>query len=163
MAKGEETPRTRPPWTLYAVTVMTGGLFAFPWIMMIMSDLNQIAHRRIFGVFHRGLILSAGLALVLLILFLVTLIFLGDAQPRTERPFWFQLTILTVGLVGIALMDSVIRVARHLSEVTGRDFQTSDAVIILIFTFTLCFLSLPILQQRLNRLIEATSLPDTSA
>ena len=155
MAKGEETPRTRPPWTLYAVTVMTGGLFAFPWIMMIMSDLNQIAHRRIFGVFHRGLILSAGLALVLLIL--------GDAQPRTERPFWFQLIILTVGLIGVALMDSVIRVARHLSEVTGRDFQTSDAVIILIFTFTLCFLSLPILQQRLNRLIEATSLPDTSA
>lgn len=141
--------RSRSPWLLYAVTLASAGYFAFAWLVMLMRDINRIERRIVFptNVIAWGIGLSVA-GYLCIIFALLTL----DPPPEWLIRLGLFAMILFVALCVVSILLLVF-VARCIARASGVKFRYRDALIIIVLSL-LWFLSFPIVQRRLNELIE---------
>tara|TARA_R110000868_G_scaffold21533_1_gene89131 strand:- start:473 stop:1084 length:612 start_codon:yes stop_codon:yes gene_type:complete len=132
--------KVRSPWAFYIIFLLTGGFFVLAWVPMIMRSVNQLEQRQSFSVpaFIWGYCVGMGSGLLFLLAGLLEL-------PWLVAPTFFTTWAILLG--GIYL---IIRLFRHVDRLSGPNSQRLGATTIVLLTVPF-YLSLPVLQQRLNR------------
>lgn len=97
--------RTRPAWLLYLLVLLSGGLFSFVWLVLM----------------------------------------LRDADPACTNANRLQMSF-------VVIINNKTRYASGLAP------SVTEAIVMLVLTI-LVFLSLPILQRRLNKIAKARQQP----
>jgi len=135
--------RILPPWTLYILTLLSGGLFMYVWLHLLMTQVNELEQRAVFP----ARAISAAMAIGLTA-------YLGNiAMILTPHGYFAPLTGLGSPL-GLAPFVLIVLVDRHVRQASGQALSFSTAVA--TFLLTLDYLiSYPLVQQRLNDLIVA--------
>jgi hypothetical protein len=147
--------RIRSPGLLYAAVFASGGIFALVWLFLLMQDVNRLQRRR---VFNTALFLSVycfGLALYFALIFWPPL-------PGTVPPGLSPLRLGLILSVGLALLvvPAVVTVQLN-NEITAALSSRSrspNAIVLVLLTF-LMFISLIVVQLRLNELIRTRTGP----
>jgi hypothetical protein len=141
-------PGERSEWLLYTAFCLTGGLFAFVWIVLWMSDINRIERRKIFPVTTIATALSIGCIVYVTALFsLGTLTSIASSLGALRLPILIVLAIvLTASLFGFPIL--ILRKAkRGMGETSG----ARDALAVIGLT-VLSGVSFILVQQRMNAL-----------
>ena len=133
---------------MYALTFLSGGLFPFVWLVLLMRDINELEGKRIFRTGPIAALYTVALAVHLLLTF-------GFSQTWATPPGTptYKLVLATGVAFGLLamLIGSVVVVARRIAFASGRKFGFVGALTTFILTVPF-FVSFPILQSRLNRL-----------
>jgi hypothetical protein len=131
---------------MYGLVIVSGGLFAFPWVLLILRDINRYERKPIFRVRFLAFLFLLALALYFLFIF-GPLIF--------QKPEWrinvAALVVLGVGL-NLLLFSLLAKASVYVDEALGASFKFTRAAILIVLTFVAA-LSLVVLQRRLNLLI----------
>lgn len=144
---------------LYLLTFFSGGLVSIVWVLLLMHDVNLLEGKRLFRVGPIAAVFAVGLTAHLLISFEVARSI--GASPGLSSA---QIAIgLALPLTLLALVvASAVAVARRVHLASGRRFGfTAGAAV--VFQTLLLFLSLPILQARMNRFQRRKSHTKTEA
>jgi len=143
--------RIRPTWLMYALVCATGGLFAFVWSALMLRDASLAGGGRSGWVFLSTLLLG-GLVLYLLLFFLLlSSSFTSPIHyPLIAVEAVLALALFCLELVFVVVINSRIHTA--LNAVTS----VRDNVFLVILTFVM-FISLVVLQRRLNRVVAQNS------
>jgi hypothetical protein len=81
--------KRRSPWMMYAGYLVSGGLFGFLWLILLMRDVNELERSSVFSLRFLSSILLFGL-LAFLLSFIFLLITFG--QFSTTREVWMGMT-----------------------------------------------------------------------
>lgn len=142
----------RDPSLHWWLTALTLGQYGFLWGFRLAHDANELAggsaldvkkHARVFRIGYTVYIVS-GIILVAAASWLD-----ADPTPLGDSVFWY-LYALAMGLTGYFLWI-LVRVAQILRSVSGSNIPWSGTVVLLFF---LGAISLPMLQDHLNKQIE---------
>lgn len=141
--------KSRPTWFLYLLVLLTGGLFGFVWLAMMIRDVTSVlGDRRGWVVLSNLLLFAVGLHLVLLVLII--------GSPLMSA-FHRMLVIVDIPLVLLLIVLEIILILT-ISNKSHRAIGSLPTVWsttwIILLTF-LMFISLIILQLRLNRITVA--------
>jgi hypothetical protein len=136
---------------MYALVCATGGLFAFVWSALMLRDASLAGGGRSGWVFLSTLLLG-GLVLYLLLFFLLlSSSFTSPIHyPLIAVEAVLALALFCLELVFVVVINSRIHTA--LNAVTS----VRDNVFLVILTFVM-FISLVVLQRRLNRVVAQNS------
>jgi hypothetical protein len=140
----------RSPWLRYMATIVSGGLFLFVWLILLMRDVNQIERRTTFPTRAVTAILLVGVPAYLLLVFS-----LPSGAPL--RHWWIVLLLGVMGLAfNLILFVYLVRVSLYATRALGYTFHRTHATAMVLLTFT-AMLSFVILQYRMNTLVERSS------
>ena len=137
----------RSPWLRYLAFALSGGLFSFVWLILLMRDVNQIERRNLFPVKSVSGIFLFGIPVYLLaVLFLM--------WWRVQPPSWAVFTVVLMGIaLELILYVFIVRVSIYVSRASGRSSPRMEAIGIVVLTI-LAGLSFIVLQRRMNILVE---------
>jgi hypothetical protein len=139
---------------MYLLVLVTGGIFAFAWLVLLLREANLAEGKR-GGWVILSTILLGGLALHL-VLFALLL-----SHPLPAPP----ILVAADGALALALtglwMSFVVIVTNKTRYASGLAASVTEAIVMLVLSI-LVFVSLPILQWRLNRIAVARRQPGSS-
>jgi hypothetical protein len=137
----------RSPWLTYAGLLLTSGLLGFPWLVLMMRDVNTIARRRLFPTMRVAVGFAIVLAVYLVLLVLLFVLPLGDPVAR-----WTLRAILALAVALLSsILVSLVCLARKIAAVQDTEFGLADIIKTVVLTIPF-FLSFPVLQRRINAL-----------
>jgi len=140
--------RRRSPWLLYVAVLVSGGLFAFLWLIIFMRDVNRLERRPVFPVAAMTVIF-----LLSLLIYAMLIIFLPEYK-RMEysiRSTWIILIFALGIFITIFLIVELSLVHIHISRALEVGSDPGNVLTVIVFTI-LMFLSFVIVQRRLNTL-----------
>lgn len=145
--------RTRSAWIMYGLVLVTGGLFAVVWLVLMVRDADAVAGRQ-GGSTALSIALLVGVAVHLTLLALI--IFVPPAFPARKVMITTDIPLAVI-LFALELVIVVI-INSRLRSVMTLPPQTANTLLFVFFTLTM-FISLMLLQQRLNKLAARNELP----
>jgi hypothetical protein len=138
--------RTRPAWLLYLLVLVSGGLFGLVWLALMLRDANLAVGK------NGGTVLSAiflGLLALYFILYAAMMIH-GYPVPA--------ILLVPAAVLGLTLtglwMSFVVIITNKTRSASGLAPSVTEAIVMLILSI-LVFISIPILQRRLNKIATA--------
>ena|ERR1700687_1237055 len=134
---------------MYALIVLTGGLFALAWLVMLMRDINQVERRSVFPATFLGFALFVWLLIYFSLIFVQPT--LGTFPPGASSIRLALIFILGAGLLLFQIV-LLIQIHRHIKIALGSTFSVAGAIVTIGLTL-LMFLSFVLVQKRLNVLI----------
>lgn len=150
--EGSKPPKPRSALGYYLILWVTGGLFMFVWLYLLMRDVNTLSGRRVlnaaviagslFGTFllYEAFVFGGGAAL-------------GGAFP----PLWFFEVMITAAIsLLLAFALSVTAVYRFAVLANGGRPSSIRLIGTTLLSF-LWFASLPLTQAELNRAIRRST------
>ena len=137
--------RTRPPWWSYAAVWLTSGIFALAWVVMMMRDINELRGRKVYPT------KAISLAVVLALVANVSLVFVGEL-PKPTMLIAIHLAV-AVSLM-LFLMIGPILVSRQIDKL----LPDRPSTVVLVATSFCWFLSLALVQRRLNTAVRSQQL-----
>jgi hypothetical protein len=141
--------RTRPAWLLYAAVFASGGLFALAWLFLLMQDVNRLKSRRVFNTALYLSVFCFGLALYSALIFWPPL-------PGTVPPGLSPLRLGLILAVGLALLIFpavvIVQVNNEITTALSSKSRSLNVIVMILLTY-LMFISLIVVQLRLNDLI----------
>jgi hypothetical protein len=138
---------------MYAVVVLTGGLFTFAWLIMLMRDIKHVERRTLFPARSLGFALFVGLLIYFSLIFVPPMP--GTLPQATSSTRLALMLILGAGLL-LFQITLLIQIHRHINLALESTFSVVDAIVTISLTL-LMFLSFVLVQKRLNVLIERRS------
>jgi len=142
--------RLRSPWLRYLAFAVSGGLFCFVWLILLMRDVNQIERRKVLPVRMISRIFLFGIPAYFLVIFYWMWL-------RQRPPSWAFVSIASMGIaLDLILLVFIVRVSLYVSRALGRSSACMDAAGIVVLTI-LAGLSFIVLQRRMNILVERSS------
>lgn len=143
--------RTRSAWIMYGLVLVTGGLFAVVWLVLMVRDADAVAGRQ-----GGSTALSIALLVAVHLTLLALIIFVPPAFPAREVMITTDIPLAVI-LFALELVIVVI-INSRLRSVMTLPPQTANTLLFVFFTLTM-FISLMLLQQRLNKLAARNELP----
>jgi hypothetical protein len=141
---------------MYLAVLVSGGLFAFVWLVILMRDINQIEGRRVFPVEQLAVVMLLGLATHVFLTFDLVFVW-ATVRPPPDVPTIQLVVIFTLAFALVLLEYTlIVLTTRHVTRALGAQYHVRDAVITIVLNIWL--LSLVIVQTRLNALIESRRL-----
>lgn len=150
--RGASAVSHRSPWLMYALVWVSGGLFAWVWLFMLMQGVNNLEGRRVFAVRPLAAVMIAALLAYFWLIF-------GPSTPGTAPGMSSARISLILLLAGAFLVFQIaipILLQRHIKTALERDFSALDSFYIALLTL-LVFLSLAIVQRNFNILVDKKS------
>ncbi|WP_131836441.1 hypothetical protein [Ancylobacter aquaticus] len=132
------------------ILVLTGGLYAWVYIILIFNDINKMSERNVFPV----RIVST--LFILLGASYISLIFVppglrGYAASPPSMGFY---AILSISLIlVISLFISIVVANSHIRRMSGGTSGWIDGIVIIVL-MAFWMASIPLVQHRLNRLLK---------
>jgi hypothetical protein len=133
--------RTRRTWLMYLLVMVNGGLFSFVWLALMLRDANLAAGKR------GGAVLSAiflGLLAPYLLLY-AAMMSHGLPMPAI---LLVPAIVLALTLTGL-WMSFLVIINNNIRRASGLAPSVTEAIVMLVLSI-LMYISLPILQRRLN-------------
>lgn len=137
---------TRSPVLHWLLTVFTGGIYAYVWIYRMMGDVNRLCHEERIPVkkLVRGFVPLAAI---------YPLGFVFAVLQPPEAPTAAQLLHLALFAVATVLayliFYSLVRIS---AELRTLGLKSAPSALVVIVTTLFYLISLPILQDRLNKI-----------
>jgi hypothetical protein len=142
--------KSRSPWLMYAAVWLSGGYFSLVWLVLMMRDVNQMERRSAFPVSAIAVVFLLGLSIFFFLAF-------GFSTPGAGPQATSTVRILLIGILGLPLSLApfvvLIFVSRYVEKALGCEFRAINAIVLVALSF-LMFLSLPVVQRRMNVLAE---------
>jgi hypothetical protein len=142
--------RRRSAWLMYGVLLISGGLFAFIWLVMLMRDINSVERRAVFPTSPLAATLFIGLLCYFYLIFGPPAFGTQPGGISTTR--LAATVILGVGL-NLLYITLLILICRHVKVALGSRFGAIDGIVVVVLTI-LIGLSLVLVQSQLNILVE---------
>jgi hypothetical protein len=143
--------KRRSPWLLYIGLLVSGGLFVFVWIILLMRDVNQFEERIAFPVKPITMAFISAL-----LIYFISIVSLVIAEHSTARQI-LLVFIIAIGMtINLLLIVLIARLALHISTALGHAYPVMFALMSVVLTF-LAGLSLVVLQYQMNTLINRLS------
>jgi hypothetical protein len=139
--------RTRRIWLMYSLVLVSAGLFGFIWLVLMLRDANLAAAKR-----GAWTILSA-IFLGLLALYLVLYAAMMSHGFPMPAILFIPMIVLALTLTGM-WMSFVVIINNNIRHASGLAPSVAEAIVMVALTIVM-FLSLPILQRRLNKIAVA--------
>ncbi len=135
---------------IFLILFLTGGMFAWYYIILIFNDINKISERKIFPVRMISLLfISFGSIYLMLILLPPGLC--GYAELRPNAGFYAIISIALIFVVSIYM--SLLLANVYIRMMSGKKSGWIDGIVIFLLMF-LVMTSIPLVQHRLNRLLK---------
>src|SRR5262250_258154 len=120
--------RLRSPWLRYLAFAVSGGLFGFVWLILLMRDVNQIERRNVLPAGMISRIFLFGIPAYLLVVFYWMWL-------RVRPPSWAFFSIASMGIaLDLILFVFIMRVSLYVSRALGRSSPRMDAAGIVALT-----------------------------
>jgi hypothetical protein len=146
-------PSRRSAILYYVLLMLSGGLFLYYWIYLIMKDLNRIYDRELFNINRISIIFIIVFSIYMVLVFYVMALLINQVDtPNYVQDF---ITILSISLTVATLW--VICKCYKIASVAANRVPGAGGYVLVIFLSLLTFISLPFIQIRINSL-----LPDKS-
>jgi hypothetical protein len=136
--------RTRRIWLMYLLVLVSGGLFGFVWLLLMLRDANLAADKR-----GAWAVLSA-IFLGLLALYLVLYAAMMSHGLPMPAILFIPVIVLALTLTGL-WMSFVVIINNNIRHASGLAPSFTQAIVMVVLSIPM-FLSLPILQRRLNKI-----------
>ena len=144
---------SRPAWLMYILTLATSGLVGFVWLVLMLRDANLAAGRRD-GWPVLSKVFLGSLAMFYMVFVLIVSSPFASPTHRILIPPEILLAIVLLGMV----MALVVTIRNRICVALNLTPSAKGTILIIVLTFP-WFISLIILQQRLNRLAERARVP----
>jgi hypothetical protein len=145
--------RSRRTWLMYVLTLATGGLVGFVWVVLMLRDANLVTGRREgWPVLSKVFLGSLAVYYILFVLIISS----PFASP-IHRMLILPEVLLAIVLLGMVIA-LVVTIRNRICVALNFTPSAKDTILIIVLTFP-WFISLIILQQRLNRLAERAGVP----
>lgn len=148
----------RPPFLYYALVFLTGGLFAYIWILLLARDINRMSERSIFNL--KALSALVGLLLIVIavcVAILLSHLITAPAQQNDTMSLIANIGTVASILLYVTTLVLAAAIYRSLLSKKGEKFTMSALVKIIFLTFVM-YISLPYLQTLLNGFHDAVPL-----
>ena len=145
----------RSPFLYYAFVFLTGGMFAYIWILLLARDINRISERSIFNL--KALSALVGLLLIIIaVCAAILLTHLITAPAQQSDAIGLIANIGTVASILLYVTTFVMVAAVYRSLLSRKEEKLTMAALakILFLTFIM-YISLPYLQTLLNGFYDA--------
>jgi hypothetical protein len=142
--------RTRPAWLLYLLVLLSGGLFGFAWLLLMLRDANVAAGK------HEDAGLSAIFLGLLALYFVMCAAMMSYGFP-VPAILLVPVIVLALTLTGL-WMSFVVIITNKIRCASGLPPSFTEAIAMIVLSI-LVFISLPILQRRLNKIAKARPQP----
>ena len=145
--------RPRSPWWPYVGLILSGGVFGFVWVFLMMRDVNRLERRPVVPLKRLATALGIGLLLYSVLLVAPEAMVAIFSSGRTT-PIVAAIVLATTLVVLLIIMLTIVD--RYAQVGLGRRYGAIDALAIigLVFANGVAFIAV---QQRLNSLIEKRS------
>lgn len=142
--------KARSPRGLYAAVFATGGLFAWVWLIKLMSDINEMAGRQIFATRLYGVVFA-----LLAIGYFALFAMIPHSDP--EIPGLSYDPSLLIGLAIVLTLSPpffLVLISRHIDFAAGRSRALGADFKVFFLALFMC-IGFPMVQQNMNDLIAA--------
>ena len=133
---------------MYVLVLVTGGLFGFVWLALMMRDVDVVTGRR-GGWSVLPLTLLGGLAAHLILLALI----ISFPPASATREALIVPDILLAAILLLLLFGGAVIIDNKIRLALGLRSSIREALLVVLLTFAM-FVSLVFLQRRLNDLSE---------
>lgn len=140
--------RPRSPWLYYLYVFLSAGIFLFPWIVMMMNDINRFERRSVLPVTYFKFFFVIALPIYALLIVLAGF----SLDPPWLTEFWIASVITLCIAIYVSIVVAVILISRHVTKSLGANFRLRQALLLIALT-VFWYASLIVIQRQLNRLL----------
>jgi hypothetical protein len=145
-------PKPRSALGYYLAVWVTGGLFIFVWLYLLLRDINRLSRKRLLNA--PALV---GSALGLVLFNQAFLVYGSIAFVQTNGSSWFFRIGFTVALAALLELIAIVTLAYRHAVLANRGRVPSGSLVGITLLSFLWFASLPLTQAELNRAIRRST------